>query len=105
MSALGQERTSQGPAPTSALRLKADVDRGQQKVCFAPKALTPFLARNMHDIAVRLRLYALEEDSMTRNDYLLVQAYIIGVLLFFIGTTAIIEHPEWFRYLSLWEHL
>jgi hypothetical protein len=42
---------------------------------------------------------------MTRNDYLLVQAYIIGVLLFFIGTTAIIEHPEWFRYLSLWEHL
>jgi hypothetical protein len=34
---------------------------------------------------------------MNSNDYLAVQAYIIGILLFFIGTTAIIEHPEWFR--------
>jgi len=26
-----------------------------------------------------------------------LQAYIIGILLFLIGTTAVIQHPEWFR--------
>jgi len=38
-----------------------------------------------------------EEDSMSKNDYLALQAYIIGILLFLISTTAIIQHPEWFQ--------
>lgn len=34
---------------------------------------------------------------MSTNDYLVLQTYIIGLLLFFIGTASIIEHPEWFQ--------
>jgi hypothetical protein len=33
---------------------------------------------------------------MGKNDWLALKVYIIGVLLLLIGTTAIIEHPEWF---------
>jgi hypothetical protein len=37
MSALGQERTFSGQAPTSALPLKADIGKGDRNVCFVPK--------------------------------------------------------------------
>jgi hypothetical protein len=37
------------------------------------------------------------ELTMNTNPALLLQAYIIGVLVFLISITAITEHPEWFN--------
>jgi len=34
---------------------------------------------------------------MNTNPALLLQAYIIGVLVFLISITAVTEHPEWFN--------
>jgi hypothetical protein len=31
------------------------------------------------------------------QDYLALQASIIWVLLFLVGTTALFQHPDWFR--------
>jgi hypothetical protein len=33
---------------------------------------------------------------MNKNDYLSLQANVICLLLALIGTTVIIEHPDWF---------
>jgi hypothetical protein len=34
---------------------------------------------------------------MSNNHYLLLQASIICLLLLFVGTTAMIQHPAWFQ--------
>jgi hypothetical protein len=34
---------------------------------------------------------------MNTNPVVWLQAYMIGILVFFIGVTAITEHPEWFN--------
>jgi hypothetical protein len=34
---------------------------------------------------------------MSNTDYLSLQVNIICLLLFVIGTTAVLERPEWFR--------
>jgi hypothetical protein len=35
--------------------------------------------------------------TMNTNPVLWLQAYIISILVFLIGVTAITEHPEWFN--------
>jgi hypothetical protein len=37
-----------------------------------------------------------EERAMSDTEYLSLQASIICILLFVLGTTAILERPEWF---------
>jgi hypothetical protein len=35
---------------------------------------------------------------MNPNDYVtLLQAHIIGLLVFLIGASAVVQHPEWFN--------
>jgi hypothetical protein len=34
---------------------------------------------------------------MTSEHYLMLQASIISVLLFLVGATTVIQHPEWFQ--------
>jgi hypothetical protein len=34
---------------------------------------------------------------MNGDSYLAFQTLIICVLLFLVGTTAVVEHPEWFQ--------
>ena len=43
------------------------------------------------------RVGSYEQVPQPEQDYLALQASIICVLLFLIGTTALIQHPAWFR--------
>jgi hypothetical protein len=38
------------------------------------------------------RMYVMNDDH-----YLILQANIIFLLLFLVGTTTVIQHPEWFQ--------
>jgi hypothetical protein len=39
----------------------------------------------------------LDRATMSETDYLALQVNIICLLLFVLGTTAIVERPEWFQ--------
>jgi hypothetical protein len=43
------------------------------------------------------RVRSMNKYHNPEQDYLALQASIICVLLFLIGTTALIQHPAWFR--------
>jgi hypothetical protein len=38
-----------------------------------------------------------DETFVNDTDYLSLQASIICLLLFILGTTTIVQHPEWFQ--------
>lgn len=80
------------PEHSVTLRDYSEHDRYGRPISFERDACPGFLfARRCKSLPIRF-----EERAMSDTDYLSLQASIICVLLFILGTTAILERPEWF---------